>query len=258
MAYVSLGRSEQLKDIFIKGKVDPTGIHASPEALEETLRLKSIFDERQKQIVMKKENFWKVSYLNVRSLKCHYEDVAIDNIILTSDLFGLGETWLNEEESRSFLGFKEHNANHGHGKGVSVFSKVDNTNRPVVNQAKSSIFSAIQYRTTTFDAIFLYWSSGCSNEETTEILNLIDSWILNDRPTTILGDVNADFSENCKLNAFLSKRGFQQLIHKSTCDTGSLLDHIYANEPLRQLNISVEQYSTYYSDHDVISIYIPK
>ena len=38
MAYVSLGRSEQLKDIFIKGEIDPEGIQASPLALEETIR----------------------------------------------------------------------------------------------------------------------------------------------------------------------------------------------------------------------------
>ena len=37
MAYVALGRSEELKDIYIKGKVDPEGIHASPEALAEML-----------------------------------------------------------------------------------------------------------------------------------------------------------------------------------------------------------------------------
>ena len=41
MAYVSLGRTELLKDIYIKGKVDPKGIHASPKALEETWRLQS-------------------------------------------------------------------------------------------------------------------------------------------------------------------------------------------------------------------------
>ena len=44
MAYVALGRSEELKDIYIKGKVDPAGIHASPEVLEETFRHQDLFD----------------------------------------------------------------------------------------------------------------------------------------------------------------------------------------------------------------------
>ena len=46
MAYVALGRTEQLKDIYIRGQVGPEGIHASEVALEETNRLQRMFDER--------------------------------------------------------------------------------------------------------------------------------------------------------------------------------------------------------------------
>ena len=58
-----------MKDIYIKGKVDPLGIHANPDALEETKRLQNIFDQRIQSLNEKKENFWRISYLNVRSLK---------------------------------------------------------------------------------------------------------------------------------------------------------------------------------------------
>ena len=85
MAYVALGRSIELKDICIKGKVDP-------EALAETIRLQYIFDKRLEEIATKKEEFWKVSYLNVKSLKCHKEDIMIDNFITSADLFVPGET----------------------------------------------------------------------------------------------------------------------------------------------------------------------
>ena len=37
-------------------------------------------------------------------------------------------------------------------------------------------------------------------------MNILDSWIVNDRPTTIMGDMNMDFSEDCKLNKFLKKK----------------------------------------------------
>ena len=77
MAYVSLGRSTRLRDIYIKGKVDVQGIHASQEALEETERLQSKFDERMKLINEIREKHWVISYVNVRNgLKCHYKDVA--------------------------------------------------------------------------------------------------------------------------------------------------------------------------------------
>ena len=81
MGYVSLGRSEQLKDIYIKGKVDPLGIHANPDALEETRRLQNIFDQRIQSLNEKKENFWRISYLNVRSLKGKIMDVSKDKLM---------------------------------------------------------------------------------------------------------------------------------------------------------------------------------
>ena len=73
-----------------------------------------------------------------------------------------------------------------------------------------------------------------------------------------MGDVNMDFSENCKSNVFLKKAGFTQLIKEPTCETGSLIDHIYVNEPLMSLGVSTEQSGAYYSDHDVITLYICK
>ena len=259
MAYVALGRSEELKDIYVKGKVSSDGIHASPVALEETDRLQSIFDQRLEKLTEQKEEFWKISYLNVKNgIKCHYKDVAIDNFIMAADLFALGETCLEQDETVSFNGYNEYFASHGKGKGVAVFSKMECTNRPVVNSVSSSIFSAIHFRTVKFDAIFLYWSSGCKSEQVSEILELLGSWIIDDRPTTIMGDVNMNFFQDCKLNKFLVKRGFQQLITKSTFESGSLIDHIYANEALSNMNIATEQCSAYYSDHDIITIHIPK
>ena len=258
MAYVSLGRSTRLKDIYIKGKVDPIGIHASPEALEETERLQSIFDERVKMMDEIREKHWVISYLNVRNgIRCHYDDIAIDNYIMAADIFGIGETCLQEGETVHFDGYRDFTASHGNGKGVAVFSKMNSTNQPVVNSVSSSIFSAIQYRAEGFDVIFLYWSQ-CTAAETSEILQLLESWVVNTRPTAILGDFNMVFSENCKVTRFLMKIGFQQLITKATCETGNQIDHIYVNQPLMSLNVSTEQSAAYYSDHDIVSLYIPK
>ena len=72
LAYVTLGRSEELKDIYIKGTLLREGIHASPDALEETNRLQSIFDEKVNKLHEQAKTFWQITYLNVRSLLgCH-------------------------------------------------------------------------------------------------------------------------------------------------------------------------------------------
>ena len=105
VAYVCLGRCEELKDIYIKGKLDKEGIHASPEALEETNRLQNIFDQNVERSTQKANNFWQISYLNVRNLNWNEEYVRKDNFLLSADIFALGETWLKPGEERQFDDF---------------------------------------------------------------------------------------------------------------------------------------------------------
>ena len=143
-------------------------------------------------------------------------------------------------------------ANHGGGKGVSAFHRMDAT---ILNSITSAKFSVIHLRTYKFDAIFVYLSSGCSKDDVSQLL---ETWINRDIPTTIMGDFNIDFSKDDKLVKSLEQIGFEQLINESTIDTGNLIDHIYVNEGLKALNISTQKDSAFYSDHDVITLHIPK
>ena len=152
----------------------------------------------------------------------------------------------------NFAGYTEHLANYGKGKGVCSFSRMQST---LLNSVSSKTASAIHLQTEVFDVIFVYHSSDCNRDE---LFGLLDTWVQNERPTLIMGDVNMDFLKNCRLGNFLNTRGFKQLINKATCDTGSLIDHVYANKTLISLNIEVEQEAAYYSDHDIITVYIQK
>lgn len=91
-----------------------------------------------------------------------------------------------------------------------------------------------------------------------EVLSLLESWVLHERPTAIIGDFNINFSEDNKINRAMEKSGFQQLIRQPTYEEGSIIDHIYANKLMQKLNVSVEKYSVHYSDHDIITLYIPE
>lgn len=122
MAYFSPSRCKEIKDIYINGKVEAEGIHASPEALEETERLQSNFDQRIEKMIIKNEKHWRISYLNVCSIQSHKrKDVEKDNIFMSSEIFSLGETWLEGDSTAIFEGFQGSFANYGRGKGVSVF-----------------------------------------------------------------------------------------------------------------------------------------
>ena len=124
MAYVMLGRSSRLQDIFIAGELDVNEIKCDPNALEESNRLDEIFDQSVEQEQERRFQHWKISYLNVRSMKAadgHAKDVAKDNFIMDSDIFGLGETWLEEDQEVQFEGFSGYFANFGSGKGIAGY-----------------------------------------------------------------------------------------------------------------------------------------
>ena len=255
MAFVCLGRSKRLQDIYIQGDVDPAGIHASPEALAENERLDKIFDESIQKENDIKDKHWIVSYLNVRSLKGHKNDVEIDSTLMQSDVIGLGETWLKPDENVKLNGFTGSFASYGRGKGVASFCKLDSVPCTVNHSFASENISAIHLTTNRFDIIFLYLSNGFSKED---LFHLLDSWIENKTPTAIMGDVNWKYSEDNKMKRYMENKGFKQLIDKATCDSGSLLDHLYVNQSLSTMNVFSRQTPTYYSDHDVLSLYIPK
>ena len=56
----------------------------------------------------------------------------------------------------------------------------------------------------------------------------------------------------------MASLGFSQLIKESTCDTGSIIDHLYVNDAMKDKNISTSIDAAYYSDHDIISLLVPK
>ena len=99
-----------------------------------------------------------------------------------------------------------------------------------------------------------------SNYNKNDLFALLDMWIENDVPTAVMGDINENLGAlrirpfQKKMNSF----GFEQLIKNATCDTGSTLDHIYVNEAMKLKGITTETEAAYYSDHDIITLNIPK
>ena len=252
LAYVALSRAQEMKDVYIKGDLERAGIHASPDALAESDRLQAIFDQNLAKISERAEKYWQISYLNVRSLKCHKEDVEKDNFLMSADVFSLAETWLKPGEVVEFDGFEGVFAGHGKGKGISSFSRIECT---LVYSIATEKFSSIHLRFPKFDVISMYLSSGCNKEE---IFGHLETWIDTGRPTAIMGDFNINYSRDDKLIGSIEKLGFLQLIQEPTRVSGSLIDHIYVNEALKLLGVFTQQDSAYYSDHDMITLYIRK
>ena len=159
MAYVMLGRTELLNDMHIAGDFSVEQIKCDPAALTESKRLLEIFDNSQMEQFEKRQGLWKISYLNVRSMKSvdgHREDVRSDNLLMDSDMFGLGETWLENDNKVEFDNYSGYFANFGNGKGVAGYTKIGLNCPP--ETVSSQTYSAIHFKTSHFHIIFLYLS----------------------------------------------------------------------------------------------------
>ena len=88
--------------------------------------------------------------------------------------------------------------------------------------------------------------------------DLLNTWIQPNTPTALLGDMNEDIFRNSYIQNFMATKGFSQLINKPTCTTGSILDHIYVNDLMSKKRPFSKLETVYFSDHDVISLYVPK
>ena len=253
MAYVMLGRSERIDDVFIAGDFDINGIKCSKLALDESNRLLQIHLNRNMDQDEFRSKNWKISFLNVMSLNAHKNDVEKDNYLLDSDIFGLGETWLeigSEVQLSNFAGFF---ANFGRGKGVAAYSKMALVEDP--SMVSSDSCSAIKLRVSEFDIIFLYVSSSCHLEN---LITFLKDWINPERGTIIMGDFNIPFKEDSRIDKEMKEMGFLQLVSSVTHDKGNLIDHIYVNEQITSNGCSIEKNASYYSDHDIVTIFVDK
>ena len=65
----------------------------------------------------------------------------------------------------------------------------------------------------------------------------------------VLGDFNEDIlvgkETHCHIK--IESRVFKQMVEKSTCDSGTIIDHVYVTN---SMNIVTYVSDCYYSDHD--------
>jgi hypothetical protein len=252
-----LSRCEKLENIHIVGKFDPKYIRWDEDCLEETERIYSNFISSKTKADSMFQDCFTISYLNISSLKKHYEDVITDHRLIQSDIMVFGETWLLPDESVSFHdhGFNDFQVNIGRGKGIAAFIKQEH---PVIcKNFHKDHFSAIFMRTEIVDVIFLYLSQ---NFEWDDLIKTLEEWIQDGRKVAVVGDVNIDYLEKAhhKFVKYMKQKNFVQLVEKPTHKCGGLIDHIYINDALMEDMPIYSQSSVMHSDHDKVVLHIPK
>ena len=91
-----LSRVQSLGQLKILDKMDPAKIHVNEKVIAEAKRMLRVsINKKPCNWMNPKAAGLKVSSLNVKSLRCHIEDVKSDPALLQSDILCLQEIWLH-------------------------------------------------------------------------------------------------------------------------------------------------------------------
>ena len=123
MAYVMLGRTENLSQLYLAPFDDKRfGARSGPMCMNEELEKKALVNKIN-DTWQSSENTFRLTSLNINSLNCHFDDLAVDSCILRSEAIAISENWYNKENCNpaNLNGFNGYHVMAGRGKGVSLF-----------------------------------------------------------------------------------------------------------------------------------------
>ena len=248
-----------LDQLLILNEFDESKMFPNMQALAELERLDKISLNRNlTKWEQYTSNTLKIFSLNCRSLNKHFYDIEIDDLILRSDLIGLQETWLNNDENRQSLkipGYELHLNSYGKGKGLATYYKTCTFNH--VLDIKEENMQLSQFSSPNLNIIVLYRSQEGRQRELNEYLKQMKA---SHTPQLIIGDFNFCYLEKTSspTKTFLEKESYNQLVREPTHIEGHLLDQAYLRDIEGKLEIFLETQSKYFTDHKGIAITVTK
>ena len=213
MVYVMLSRCCSLEQLYILDKMDPEKIKVNEDVEAEAKRMEKVsMNNNPCNWMNPKAAGLKVCSLNVKSLRCHIDDVKSDPALLQTDVLCLQEIWLHpgeeEEEQYQLDGFHGHFTCVGPGKGVAVYVR-DKTasytyiSEPFLQLGKVSLQE--------LDVITVYRSQ---EEPLCRATHFLKEIIDLQKTTLVIGDFNVCPRRKPanELSSFFSSQMFSQLV----------------------------------------------
>lgn len=210
----------------------------------------------------------KIIYHNSRSLHLHISDLLSEKNILSGDILAVTESRLKAgDNSEDYLlpGFQIYRFDEEESSHTmrSFYGSVIYSKYPLINVSKvvlngvQTVKATLMKNSDLVQIVFIY----CPPKFATitniccflvSVLNLLDT----SQPFLIMGDTNIDYFSQRDLSSNLNHLNIRQIMHSSTTDYGSCLDHIYTNLN-SSAEISCATLESYYSDHKPIVVYLP-
>ena len=259
LAYVSLSRAKELKQIHIVNAFKDTSIRCSADAKAELRRLEKISINSNPSPYFKKDEMSiKVATLNCRGLQAHINNINSDHFLADATLINLLETSLDQGQQRMptlLPDFTPHFYNVGNGKGIASFVQKDCKNIVPSKESLRPTCQMVRLSSPQLDIISVYKSS---NHSRRQLIRDIEELIDPGKATFVVGDFNIDNSKEDSLAGELEGMGFNSMISVATHVSGGHLDHAYFRDPAGLWQLTVERFSPYYSDHDLIAAVFKK
>lgn len=273
--YTAVSRTKELDGLFILDKVTPQKIKVNIKSLTEIRRMRtdSVFcPPLVATETMSTETFLKINVFNINSLIPHYESLMKDNFVQMAHMTCLVETWLKQTDTHPDVPSFEvirtdrkqgHIKRHG---GLLTYIHEEIyfiTQRPVSNvdlEYQLSIFAPAENKSIRFAFLLVYINPKTDTDKLMCDLERLVSALPTSIPAIVTVDFNVDLlkpnSVVTKLKNLMKYYNLHQYISQPTHRKGGLLDHFYTN--IRTPNIVAHTIPTYYSDHLMISVAIPK
>ena len=215
MVYVMLSRCCSLEQLHILDKMDPEKIRVNEDVEAEAKRMAKVsMNNNPCNWMNPKAAGLKVCSLNVKSLRCHIDDVKSDPALLQADVLCLQEIWLHpgEEEGEQYQldGFQGHFTCVGPGKGVAVYVK-DKTASYSYHDISQPFFQLGKVSFQDVDIITIYRSQ---EEPLCRAAHLLKEIINFEKTTLVIGDFNICPRRKPanELSSFFSSQKFSQLV----------------------------------------------
>ena len=259
ITYVMLSRICALTQLYILDEFDESKMYPSQIAMEELERLQEI-SINNNPTDWEKENSrsLKISSLNCRSLKKHFPDIKVDEMLLKSDIICLQETWLEKDETIEDFDIPNYNLHlnsYGRGKGIAIYFKKDKLRHKIdvtEENLQLSMFSG-----DVIDLVVLYRSQSGSHGV---IIETLETMLDESKPVLVIGDFNFCYADNSSnlTGRYLDQSYFKQLVKEPTHIEGNLIDQAHVRDASGVHQYSVELHSKYYTDHKGIAVLIKR
>ena len=246
MGYVMLSRSEDVNNVHLDHDFEVMQVRPNKLALTENARLAEVSIAHEIDDLE-----FEIYFVNVRSLKKHYQDVMCDIFAQRSSQICLAETWMDPNEKEP-IEWKEKifsDASVGSGKGCVVYSDVGTTFNivKIANPRFQCIFQTVERG---YQLVVCYLSSDCPLSDVTEILKIHLSTTM---PKIIVGDFNFHRDKKNTLTKYLEDQEFKQIVKEPTHEAGNTLDHCYVSKDIADF-VDYELHYPYFTDHCALCI----